>query len=452
MERGQKENIEKLCGGSEFDIEVYLKISTPIDVTCFGLDAKDKLSNEEYFVFYNNEVSPDEAVEIVKTNISNVTKFNIKINKISEDIKKLSITAAIDGNASMKSLETGYMRISCNDDEKAIYPFTGKDFANEKAVIICEIYIKNDVWKVSAVGRGFNGGLPALVESFGGEVDPASVMFMAQGAGVSDKGNTSNVRELRPQSQPTTGGNVISLELAAKQERIRTKITDDTEYLEPIYKNVFNSLKQCPNTLEQPVKLVMITDISGSMYEMYRNGRVQRALDKLFPFASVLSNDCTMDYWAFAAKSKQFDTVTFDNVRSYTFDVAGGFERWMSMLNYQYNNEPEAMRDIMMIYGSSAVPVFVFFVTDGRINYDWEIEEILIKTARFPIFWQFIGINGNQYGILENLKTIDGRFSNNADFIRVNDIDDISENVLFLKLLNNMNSWVAEIKEKKIIK
>ena len=39
--------------------------------------------------------------------------------------------------------------------------------------------------------------------------------------------------------------------------------------------------------------------------------------------------------------------MTLDNIRDYTFSQAGGYERWMSMLNYQYNNEPEAMRDIM---------------------------------------------------------------------------------------------------------
>ena len=47
----------------------------------------------------------------------------------------------------------------------------------------------------------------------------------------------------------------------------------------------------------------------------------------------------------------------------------------MSMLNYQYNNEPEAMRDIMMIYGALRKPVMVLFITDGRLSSDWEIKK-----------------------------------------------------------------------------
>ena len=43
----------------------------------------------------------------------------------------------------------------------------------------------------------------------------------------------------------------------------------------------------------------------------------------------------------------------------------------------------EAMRDIMMIYGGLRRPILVLFLTDGRLQSDWEIEEILIKTSRF---------------------------------------------------------------------
>ena len=45
----------------------------------------------------------------------------------------------------------------------------------------------------------------------------------------------------------------------------------------------------------------------------------------------------------------------------------------------QYNNEPEAMRDIMMIYGGLRRPILVLFLTDGRLQSDWEIEEYLYR-------------------------------------------------------------------------
>ena len=140
-----------------------------------------------------------------------------------------------------------------------------------------------------------------------------------------------------------------------------------------------------------------------------------------------------------------------DNVRDYTFAEAGGFERWMSMLNYQYNNEPEAMRDIMMIYGALRKPVMVLFITDGRLSSDWEIEEILIKTSRFPIYWQFVGLHGEEYGVLERLQEIDGRRSENAAFLKLDDIDDLSDSALYESLLNNLEGWLKEIQYKHIL-
>ena len=55
----------------------------------------------------------------------------------------------------------------------ARYAYAGNEFSGERAIVAGELYRKNGDWKFSAVGRGFNGGLRALVESFGGVVsDP----------------------------------------------------------------------------------------------------------------------------------------------------------------------------------------------------------------------------------------------------------------------------------------
>ena len=52
----------------------------------------------------------------------------------------------------------------------ARYAYAGNEFSGERAIVAGELYRKNGDWKFSAVGRGFNGGLRALVESFGGVV------------------------------------------------------------------------------------------------------------------------------------------------------------------------------------------------------------------------------------------------------------------------------------------
>jgi len=214
---------------------------------------------------------------------------------------------------------------------------------------------------------------------------------------------------------------------------------------------MFEKLAQYPRTVQKPVRIVLCADVSGSMFDMYRNGRVQRVVDKFFTFAAALSEAPQMDFWAFGAKSRQLEPVTLDNVRDYTFAVSGGFERWMSMLNYQYNNEPEAMRDIMMIYGARQTPTMVLFLTDGRLSSDWEIEEILIKTSRFPLFWQFVGLHGEEYGVLNHLDAIDGRYTQNAAFFQTADIDDLSDAALYSRLLASLDAWLDELAFKRML-
>ena len=36
--------------------------------------------------------------------------------------------------------------------------------AKKKAVMLTEIYFKNDLWRIAAIGQGFNGGLSALFD------------------------------------------------------------------------------------------------------------------------------------------------------------------------------------------------------------------------------------------------------------------------------------------------
>ena len=50
----------------------------------------------------------------------------------------------------------------------ARYSFNGSEFSTERAVMLGDFYLK-DVWRFAAVGQGFDGGLDALLQNFGGE-------------------------------------------------------------------------------------------------------------------------------------------------------------------------------------------------------------------------------------------------------------------------------------------
>ena len=461
--RGQRESISGLCGGADCVLELYHKAPMELDAACFGLDSAGRLSDEQYFVFYNQKQSPEQAVCLSAGAAAGSERFTLSLSKLPSKISKLSFAVSIDGTRTMRELEKGYVRLLSGQTETLRFSYSGAEFSGERAIVICEIYRKGDDWRFCAVGRGFNGGLKALIESYGGSVaspTPAQPAAAPVPAGAADAPappaeQAGGIRAGAPR-RPANAAfqNVVRslpAEVCTRMDNLARQCRGDTAYLSELYKNMFLMLARYPGAAERSVQVVMCSDISGSMFDQYRNGRMQRVVDKFFTYASTLSDAAAMDFWAFAAKSRQFGAVTMDNVRDYTFAEMGGFERWMSMLNYQFNNEPEAMRDIMMIYGGLRAPVMVLFVTDGHLSADWAIEEILIKTSRFPIYWQFIGIGGSEYGILSCLNEIDGRHSNNAAFLKLEDIDDLSDQALFQELLCNLEQWLNELSCKKML-
>lgn len=161
--RGQKGKLADLGCQSQLTVEIALNApGVSIDVSCFGLDASDKLSDERYMVFYNQLASPESAVRLDLSGGKAV--FTLNLDALPASISKLVFTAAIDGSATMRALGAGSMTLS----NAVQFPLSGTDFQDEKAVILGEIYRKDGQWRFGAVGQGFNGGLEALLSNFGG--------------------------------------------------------------------------------------------------------------------------------------------------------------------------------------------------------------------------------------------------------------------------------------------
>jgi hypothetical protein len=74
------------------------------------------------------------------------------------------------------------------------------------------------------------------------------------------------------------------------------------------------------------------------------------------------------------------------------------------------------MRDVVKAYSTGPLPAFVIFITDGGISQSSEIQAILRTASEYPIFWQFVGLGGTGYGVLEELDTMPGRVVDNANF------------------------------------
>ncbi|MFF8866710.1 TerD family protein [Streptomyces sp. NPDC015139] len=170
FQRGHKARISDLTAGT--DLYVGVQITGPgltFDISCFGLDADERLSDDRYFVFFNQPKTPEESVQLLGAQAGDTESFRVTLDGIPSQIRKLSFTATLDGAGQMSQIAPGYLRIVAGGEEVARYSFSGAEFSTERAVMLGDFYFK-DGWRFAAVGQGFDGGLDALLKNFGGQV------------------------------------------------------------------------------------------------------------------------------------------------------------------------------------------------------------------------------------------------------------------------------------------
>ncbi|MFD4629550.1 TerD family protein [Streptomyces sp. NPDC058284] len=170
FQRGHKAKISDLTPGT--DLYVGVQISAPgltFDISCFGLDASERLSDDRYFIFFNQPKSPEESIQLLGAQAGDTESFRVTLDRIPPQIQRLSFTATIDGAGQMSQVASGYVRIVAGGEEVARYAFSGAEFSTERAVMLGDFYLK-DVWRFAAIGQGFDGGLDALLKNFGGEI------------------------------------------------------------------------------------------------------------------------------------------------------------------------------------------------------------------------------------------------------------------------------------------
>ncbi|MFJ8883521.1 TerD family protein [Streptomyces sp. NPDC102402] len=182
FQRGHKAKISDLTSGT--DLYVGVQIAGPgltFDISCFGLDANEQLSDDRYFIFFNQPKSPEESIQLLGAQAGDTESFRVTLDRIPANIHKLSFTATLDGAGQMSQVGPGYIRIVAGGEEVVKYAFTGSEFTTERAVMLGDFYLK-DVWRFAAVGQGFDGGLDALLKNFGGEVAEEEPAAPAQAA------------------------------------------------------------------------------------------------------------------------------------------------------------------------------------------------------------------------------------------------------------------------------
>lgn len=174
FQTGQKTQLGQLTPATQLTLSA--RVTGPAaeyDLILFGLDAEGKLADDRYMVFYNQPRSPEGALSM-QSGARGEKVFTLDLGRLPASVRRLSLASTVDEGA-FSEIDHAEVTLSADGRPVATYRVTGRDFQAQKAVMLLDVYFK-DVWRMGAVGQGFNGGLAALVRHFGGEVadTPAS--------------------------------------------------------------------------------------------------------------------------------------------------------------------------------------------------------------------------------------------------------------------------------------
>ena len=340
-------------------------------------------------------------------------------------IDALTLTLAVDGNGVLSALGKCAAEIAVNGQTVARFDFAGNLFAQERAAMLIEIYRKDGLWRLSPIGQGFNGGLEALVQHFGGDV-------------------------AAPASAPVPSK--ISLEKRIEQE---------APQLVSLVKTATVSLSKAGLATHR-ARVCLCLDISGSMSGLYKSGAVQRFAERILALGCRFDDDGAIDVFLFGAKVHNPEPMTLANCQSYipemirNYPLEGDTRYGLAMQAiraFYFSNLPTTGADKIK---TDETPVYVMFVTDGGTSDKPVTEHHLRESSHEPIFWQFMGIGkgrkskskflkvfaDSNFPFLEKLDELSGRLMDNAGFFSVERPDEHSDEALFDLLMDEYPDWV----------
>lgn len=393
-------------------IEVKWQGEVELDISAFLVTGDGHVPSDDYMVFYNQKKDPEESV-FLQQNKEKLVVFTINLDKLSSVIQSCSFTATLDGQETFRTVQG--LAITVNSPQGMVH-YEVDDATEERALVLAEVYRYQSYFKFRAIGRGFNGGLKPLAESFGVKVAEEEALSVQE-----EKHTPSNAP--------------IHL---SKIDLLKKKVTISLE------KKKIQQVR---------ARVAVVFDASGSMSLLYEKGVVQRAFERVLAVAACMDDDGELDVWFFGSKSMRANSVTEKDYEGY-IERTYPRPKIFSGLGVG-NNEPVVMKDVIKKYVKedprSDLPTYIIFFSDGGIYLDHKISKILIDCSKENLFWQFVGIGNANYGVLQKLDQLPGRVIDNAGFFALDDLDKVTDDELYNRLLDEFPSWLTSAKQHGMI-
>ncbi|MGY1980072.1 vWA domain-containing protein [Nocardia gipuzkoensis] len=413
---------------------VSVRTEASVDVSALLVTEAGRVRSDADFVFFNQLSAPG-----VTLDQGTPAALSVSLSDLPADIAQLRAVLTLDDPAQTFGRFAPPVATVADAAGNVLYEYRIEGLGSESVVIALELYRRQGVWKVRAVGQGYAGGFAALVTDHGVSVDDEPV-----------RGEAPSAHPAAPDPQamviPTAdvftvpGEAKLSFEKRAKldlRKRAVAKVLID--------KDAFGIR----------ARVVLVIDKTGSMKRQYHDKVVHRVVQRMIPVATQLDDDGTLEAYLYALSFAKLPDITVEHGDEWarTFLHLTGTH---AGIDYDRlggrNDELPIMRDVIDSLRPGGRPTLVLFFTDGGFAKKREIAALMREASQLPAFWQFVGLGRANYGLLRTLDELSDRAVDNAGFFALDDIDQVDDGQLYARLLGEFPDWLRAARTAGILR
>lgn len=184
LAKGQKVSLSKMNGsldlievGLGWDVPINSSIPYDLDAEAFMLGANGKVLSDDWFIFYNQPMSPDGSCKHMGDNrdgsgVGDDEVIQLQLSRVNPQVAKIAfvvtINEALERGHNFGGVQNAYVRVVDKSTNKELIKFNLTDFYKEvTSMTVGELYLKNGEWRFNAVGQGLKTDLAGLCGFYG---------------------------------------------------------------------------------------------------------------------------------------------------------------------------------------------------------------------------------------------------------------------------------------------
>ncbi|WP_327115517.1 TerD family protein [Nocardia sp. NBC_01730] len=140
-----------------------------VDLVAFLVDGAEQVTGDEDFVFYNQ---PETGGVRLSADGPDEQSIALRLDQLPGHIRRIVLAVALDGaNVTFGDVGALEFEVTPGVEASVVARATLDAATEERTLVLAEIYLRGDVWRLRAVGQGHPTDLATLALGYGVEVE-----------------------------------------------------------------------------------------------------------------------------------------------------------------------------------------------------------------------------------------------------------------------------------------